>query len=53
MLFEEFQGGPKARLRPSWIAEGTILAILNVCLTVKLPIKFQLKPTKGVGADVF
>ena len=31
---------------------GTILAILNLCVTVMLPIKFWLNPTYGLGGDV-
>ena len=49
--------------RPSWIWEqndfsylgyldGTILAILDLCVTVMLPIKFWLNPTFGLGGDV-
>ena len=29
-----------------------ILAILNLCVTVMLPIKFQLNRTYGLGGDV-
>ena len=50
MSFEEFQdrhhGG---RLG---YQNGTILAILNLCLTVMHPIKFQLNRTYGLGGDV-
>ena len=31
---------------------GMILAILNLCLTVMPPIKFQLNWTYGLGGDV-
>ena len=31
---------------------GRILAILNLCVTVMLPIKFWLNPTYGLGWDV-
>ena len=30
---------------------GMILAILNLCVTVMLPIKFWLNPTYGLGGD--
>ena len=47
MLFEEFQvGGHLGYLN------GRILAILNLCVTVMLPIKFWLNPTHGLGGDV-
>ena len=50
MLFEEFQdgchGGHLGYLN------RTILAILNLCVTVMSPIKFQLNRTNGLGADV-
>ena len=31
---------------------GTILSILNLCVTVMLPFKFWLNPTYGLGGDV-
>ena len=47
MSFEEFQdGGHLGYLN------GTILAILNLCVTVMLSIKFWLNPTRGLGTDV-
>ena len=47
MSFEEFQvGGHLGYLN------GRILAILNLCVTVMLPIKFWLNPTHGLGGDV-
>ena len=46
MSFEEFQDGhPGGHLG---YRNGTILAILNLCVTVMPPIKFQLNPT-GFG----
>ena len=42
MSFEEFQGGRLGY----W--NGTILAILNLCVTVMPPIKFQLNRTYGL-----
>ena len=48
--FEEFQdgcyGGHLGYLN------GRILAILNLCVTVMLPIKFWLNPIYGFGGDV-
>ena len=41
MLFEEFQDGGHLGYR-----NGTILAILNLCVTVMPPIKFQLNRTE-------
>ena len=32
--------------------KGTMLAILNLCVTVMPPIKFQLNRTYGLGEDV-
>ena len=50
MSFEEFQdvchGGHLG------YRNGMILAILNHCLTVMPPIKFQLNRTYGLGRDV-
>ena len=40
MLFEEFQDGLHSGHLGYW--NGTILAILNLCVTVMPPIKFQL-----------
>ena len=34
------------------IVTGTILAILNLCVTVMPPIKFWLNPIYGLGGDV-
>ena len=31
---------------------GTILAILNFCVTLMLPIKLWLNPTYSLGGDV-
>ena len=46
MSFEEFQdGGPGGHLG---YRNGTILAIMNLCITVMPPIKFQLNRT-GFG----
>ena len=45
MSFEEFQdGGGHLGYR-----NGTILAILNFCVTVMPPIKFWLNPTYSLG----
>ena len=50
MSFEECQDGHHgSHLR---YRNGTILAILNLCITVMLPIKFWLNPTFGFGGDV-
>ena len=50
MSFEEFQdvrhGGHLG------YRNGTILAFLNLCVTVMLPIKIWLNPTYGLGGDV-
>ena len=46
MSFEEFQDGSHLGY---W--NGTILAILNLFVTVMPPIKFQLNPTYGLGGD--
>ena len=47
MSFEEFQdGGHLGYL------DRRILAILNLYVTVMLPIKFGLNPTFGLGGDV-
>ena len=50
MSFEEFQDGHHGSHLGYW--NGMILAILNLCLTVMPPIKFQLKGTYGLGGDV-
>ena len=47
MSFEEFQDGRHLGYR-----NGTILATLNLCVTVMPPIKFQLNQTNGLGGDV-
>ena len=44
MSFEEFQDSPLAAILDI-ILYGMILAILNLCVTVMLPIKFWLNPT--------
>ena len=50
MSFEEFQyGRPGGHLE---YQNGTILAILNLYVTVILPIKFRLSPTHCLGGDV-
>ena len=51
MLFEEFQDG--GRGGHLGYQNGTILAILNLCVTVMHPIKFWLIPTYGLGGDLF
>ena len=48
--FEEFQDG--CRGGHLGYLNGTILAILNRCVTVMLPIKFWLNPTYSLGGDV-
>ena len=47
MSFEEFHDG-----RHLGYLNGRILAILNLGVTVMLPIKFWLNPTYGLGGDV-
>ena len=47
MSFEEFQEGRHLGYR-----NGTILSILNLCVTVMPPIKFWINPTYGFGRDV-
>ena len=49
-MFEEFQDGRHGNHLE--YLNGMILAILNLCVTVMLPIKFQLNPTFGLGGDV-
>ena len=46
-----FQFGRRCRCHLGY-RNGTILAILILCVTVKLPIKFWLNPTYGLGGDV-
>ena len=48
-LGEEFQDSLHGHLG---YLNGTILAILNLCVTVMLSIKFWLNPTYGLGGDV-
>ena len=50
MSFEEFQDGHDGG--HLGYRNGTIIAILNLCVTVMLPIKFWLNPTFGLGRDV-
>ena len=50
MSFEEFQDGRHGSHLGYW--NGTILAILNLCVTVMPPILFWLHPTNGLGGDV-
>ena len=50
MSFEEFQDGRHGGHLGYW--NGTILAILNLYVTVMPPIKFQLNPTYDLGGDV-
>ena len=47
MSFEKFQDG-----RHQGYRNKTILAILNLCVTVMPPIKFQLNRTYGLRGDV-
>ena len=49
MSIEEFQDGHHSRHLGYW--NGTILAILNLCVTVMPSIKFQLNRTYGLGGD--
>ena len=49
MLFEEFQDCRHPHLG---YRNGTILALLNLCVTAMLPIKFWLNPTNGLGENV-
>ena len=50
LMLEKFRD---SRRGPSWISEWnvTILAILNFCVTVMPPIKFQLNRSWGLGGD--
>ena len=50
MSFEEFQNGRHGG--NLGYLNGTILAILNLSVTVMLPIKFWLNPTYNLGGDV-
>ena len=50
--FEKFQDGRHHDGNLGY-RNGTILAILNLCVTVMLTIKFWLNPTYGLGGDVF
>ena len=50
MSFKEFQDGHHGR--HLGYRNGTILAILNLCVTVMPPVKFQFNPTYGLGGDV-
>ena len=47
MSFEELQDGRHGG--HLGYLNGRILAILNICVTVMLPIKFWLNPTYGLG----
>ena len=50
MSFDEFQDGSHGgRLG---YRNGMILSILNLCVTVMPPIKFQLNQTYFLGGDV-
>ena len=50
MSYEEFQDG----LHGGHLEyrNGMILSILNLCVTVMPPIKFQLNQTYSLGGDV-
>ena len=48
--FEEFQDGRRGGGHLGY-RNGTLFAILNICVTVMLPIKFWLNPTNGLGGD--
>ena len=50
MSFEEFQYGRRGG--HFGYQNGTIFAILNLCVTVMTPIKFRLNRTYGLGGDV-
>ena len=50
MLFEEFQNGHCGG--HLGYRNGMTLAILNLCVTVMLPIKFWLNLTYRLGGDV-
>ena len=51
MSFEQFQDGRRGG--HLGYRNGTILAILNLCVTVMPPIKFQLNRTWGLGGAAF
>ena len=48
---EEFQDGPGGGFL-GYQNETIILVILNLCVSVMLPIKFWLNPTYGLGGYV-
>ena len=50
MSFEEFEEGHCGS--HLGYRNGTILAILNLCVTVMSPIKFWLNSTYGLGGDI-
>ena len=50
MPFDEFQDGRHGG--HLGYLNGTIVAILNLCITVMPPTKFQLNRTYGLGGDV-
>ena len=50
MSFEEVQYGRHSC--HLGYRNGTILAILNLCVATMPPTKFQLNPTYGSGGDV-
>ena len=50
MSFEEFEDGRRGG--HFGYRNGRILAILNLCVIVMLPIKFWLNPTYSLGGDV-
>ena len=50
MWFVKFQDGPHCGHLE--YQQGMIIAILNLCITVMLPIKFWLNLTYGLGGDV-
>ena len=50
MSFEEFQDGPHGG--HLGYRNGTILEILNLCVTVMPPIKFQPNRIYSLGGDV-
>ena len=50
MSFEEFQDGNCGG--HLGYQNGMALAILNLCVTVMLPIKIWLNPTYSLGGDV-
>ena len=56
MSFEEFQdghrGGPLGYGSNLGYRNAVILAILNLCVTVMSPIKYQLNRTYGLGEDI-